>query len=200
MTVRPYRQTRRAEAAAATRRGVVYAGRAQLLSGDRFTIEAVARRAGVSRVTVYNLFGDRDRLREAIYDDLATTGGLDRIPEAFAAASPADGIARLVEIFCGFYAAHRTILRRLNALAALAAGSGQRPLGRNRRRRHILSLLVGRAAARPEHEGLDVEAATGRLLALTSFEFYDQLAACDPGTPPASVIRPLALALLARKP
>lgn len=197
MASRPYRQTRRAESAAATRQRITEAGRAQLLAGSGFTIDAIARRAGVSRVTVYNVFGDRERLREAVFDDLAATGGLSRIPTAFEAEDPVDGIGRLVDVFCGFYRTHRMLLRRLNALAALEAGTGERRPGRNRRRRHILTVLLGRAAALPGRSGIDVDALAGQLLALTSFELYDQLATSDPGRPPEGVIRRLASSLLA---
>ena len=63
---------------------IVAAAREELLSERRFTLEGVAGRAQGSRVTVYAQFGDRDTLLEAVYDDLAASGGLLRIPEAFA--------------------------------------------------------------------------------------------------------------------
>jgi AcrR family transcriptional regulator len=200
MEKRPYRQTRRAEAAEATRQRILGAARDQLVSGEDFTIEAVAGRAGVSRVTVYSQFGSRDALREAVYDHLAETGGLTEIPTAFAQTDPIEGIGRLIDIFCGFYATHRIVLRRLNALAALAAGAGERSPGRNRRRRHILSVLLSRTAELPEHRGLDVEETAGVLQALTSFEFYDRLADEMGEAGSARHVRELALAVLGASP
>jgi AcrR family transcriptional regulator len=193
---RPYRQTRRAATTAATRERVLEAAREQLLGDEPFTINAVSRRAGVARVTVYDQFGDRDRLREAVFDHLATTGGLTRIPSAFAATDPAEGIGRLAEVFCDFYATHRTVIRRLHALSALRAGDGELPGDRNRRRRHILVVLLRRLARLPQFQGLDVEGTAITLHALTSFEFYDQLASSDPRTPPAMRIRLLIAAVL----
>ncbi|MBV9279731.1 MAG: TetR/AcrR family transcriptional regulator [Chloroflexi bacterium] len=196
MEKRPYRQTRRAEATEATRQRILAAARDQLVSGEDFTIEAVADCAGVSRVTVYAQFGSRDALREAVYDHLAATGGLDATPSIFAEPDPIQGIDRLIDIFCGFYTTHRFVLRRLNALAALAAGDGDRPPDRNRRRRHILTVLLSHVAQLPAYRGLDVESAAGVLQALTSFEFYDRLA--DETTEDETVrcIRQLALVAL----
>lgn len=176
MSTRPYRQTRRAESTEATRRRILEAARDQLVSGERFTIDAVARRAGVSRPTVYAGFTDGAQLREAVFDDLATSGGLGEIPSAFTAEDPVAGVRRLAEVFCGFYRTHRVVLRRLNALAALAAGAGRRPPGRNRRRRGILTRLLQRVASSPGRPAPDVDALVPVLHALTSFEFFDQLA------------------------
>lgn len=196
MEKRPYHQTSRADAAEATRRHILDAARDQLTSGEDFTIGAVAARASVSRVTVYTQFGNRDALREAVFDHLAETGGLTDIPSIFAEADPLAGIGRLIDVFCDFYASHRTVLRRLNAFAALAAGDRERPPDRNLRRRQILTILLARAAELPQYRGLDVEATSAVLQALTSFEFYDQLAGEMAGADLSGYIRRLAAALL----
>jgi AcrR family transcriptional regulator len=196
MGKRPYNQTLRAEAVEATRQRILAAARDQLVSGEDFAIEAVAGRAGVSRVTVYAQFGNRDALREAVYDHLAETGGLDAIPSAFAEPDPVEGIGRVIDVFCGFYATHRLVLRRLNALAALATGDGEQHQGRNRRRRHILTVLLSRVSQLPEYPELDVETAAGVLQALTSFVVYDRLADEIVEADVATYIRQLAAAAL----
>lgn len=197
MEKRPYRQTRRAQAVEATRRRILEAARDQLVSGDDFTVEAVAARAGVSRVTVYAQVGGRDALREAVFDHLGATGGLDDIPSAFSQTDPVEGIGRVADIFCGFYATHRLVLRRLHALAALAGGDGEGLGDRNARRRHILAALLTRVAGLPGYRGLDVERTAATLYALTSFAFYDQLAAGSAaGIDPAQRIRALAATVL----
>ena len=197
MGKRPYQQTRRAEASQATRQRILGAARDQLVSGDDFTVEAVAARAGVSRVTVYAQFGGRDALREAVFDYLGTTGGLAEIPSAFAQADPLEGIGRVIDIFCSFYATHRIVLRRLHALAALATGDGEHVADRNARRRQILTVLLTRVAQLPTHGRLDVQMTAATLHALTSFEFYDQLAANSAaGLDPAHSVRALAAAVL----
>jgi AcrR family transcriptional regulator len=197
MDKRPYRQSRRAEAAEATRRRILEAALEQLVSGDDFTVEAVATRAGVSRVTVYAQFGGRDVLREAVLDHIAATGGLGEIASAFTLADPLEGIGRVIDIFCRFYATHRTVLRRLHALAALSAGDGERPADRNARRQQILTVLLTRLVQLPAHRQLDIETTAATLQALTSFEFYDQLASASPaGVDPTHTIRALATAVL----
>src|SRR5580700_8990671 len=75
MPSRPYELKRRAASMEERRGRIVAAAREELISGGRFTLEAVAERAKVSRVTLYAQFGDRDALLEAVYDDLAASGG-----------------------------------------------------------------------------------------------------------------------------
>src|SRR5947209_17984365 len=71
-------------AAAATSRARVVAAAAALLRQDGgiagFSLEAVARAAGVTRLTVYNQFGSRRGLLEAVFDEIAARGGLTRLP------------------------------------------------------------------------------------------------------------------------
>jgi hypothetical protein len=110
----------------------------------------------------------------SVFDDLAHSGGLTNLPEAFTQADPVDGLERFVAIFCGFYSKHRLILRRLNALAVLgrgAAGHGDR----NPRRLQCLTVLLARIAAsgRAEAGSADVLQAVH---ALTSFAFFDEFA------------------------
>ncbi len=116
MPSRPYELKRRAAAMEERRGQIVAAAREELISGRRFTLEAVAARAKVSRVTVYAQFGDRDALLEAVYDDLAASGGLQRIPDVFSTEDPVDGLEVLATVFCHFYSLHRDVLRRLGAL------------------------------------------------------------------------------------
>jgi AcrR family transcriptional regulator len=172
---RPYQLQQRRVGMDATRARIVSAARTVLVSGARFSIDAVARQAGVARLTVYDRFETREGLLDSVFDDLAHSGGLTNLPEAFTQADPADALERFVAIFCGFYSKHRLILRRLNALAVLgrgAAGHGDR----NPRRLQGLTVLLARIAAsgRGEAGSADVLQA---VYALTSFAFFDEFAA-----------------------
>ena len=151
---------------------IVAAAREELLSERRFTLEGVAGRAQGSRVTVYAQFGDRDTLLEAVYDDLAASGGLLRIPEAFATADPAAALETLVQIFCHFYTVHRLVIQRLRALAVMSTGELSGHGARNARRRHIIEVLLQRS-------GADDDRLLNTLQALTSFAFVDELAGQD---------------------
>jgi AcrR family transcriptional regulator len=169
MPSRPYQLGRRAAAMNERRARIVAAAREELLSERRFTLDAVAERAGVSRVTLYALFGDRDTLLEAVYDDLAASGGLLGIPGAFAFSDYAIALETLVTIFCHFYSVHRALIRRLHALAAVGAGDLAGHSARNARRRNILAALLHRS-------GVDDDRLLDTLQALTSFAFIDELA------------------------
>jgi AcrR family transcriptional regulator len=155
------------------RRGrIVAAAREELLSARRFSLEAVAERAGVSRVTLYAQFGDRDALLEAVYDDLAASGGLQRIPEAFATEDLGTALEMVVGIFCHFYGVHRDVLRRLQALSVLSATEPSTHVARNARRRNLIQALLARA-------GIDDGHRVDALQALTSFAYVDELAGPD---------------------
>src|SRR5438034_816285 len=71
MSPRPYRLGQRQVAADETRSRILNAARAQLETEASFSIDAVARRADVARMTVYYQFGSRRGLLEALIDDLA---------------------------------------------------------------------------------------------------------------------------------
>jgi len=84
MASRTYRLGRRADSAAATRRRILDAGWAEIeLAGYRpASVEAIATRAGVTRVTVYRHFASRGELLEAIAWDQVGRAQLDRLDEA----------------------------------------------------------------------------------------------------------------------
>src|SRR6478672_4295525 len=92
MSPRPYQLGKRRDAAAATGARILAAARDVFASGDGltdFTVDAVARRAGVARMTVYYRFGSRDRLLAALFDDLAGRGRLgELLPAAFSRDDP----------------------------------------------------------------------------------------------------------------
>lgn len=84
MSTRPYRLGKRAETAAATRRRILDAGWAEVeLAGYRTaSIEAIATRANITRVTVYRHFPSRGELFEAIAWDRIGRVQLERLDTA----------------------------------------------------------------------------------------------------------------------
>ncbi len=143
----------------------------------RFTMEGVAERAGVSRLTVYYQFGSKADLLEALFDDLAGRGRMDRMPEAFQQADPLAGLERFIEVFCGFWATDPIALRRLRSWAALEPGFEQAGRGRDAWQREGLQVLVKRIRTQYGKPAADEEPAVIDLLhALLSPESYEKLA------------------------
>lgn len=142
-----------------------------------FTVERVAERAGVSRMTVYYQFGSKADLMEALFDHLAAKGRMDRLAEAFTQRDPLQGLATFIEVFCGFWASDRPGLRRLRGWAAVESDPGNGPQARDAWRREGLDVIVGRirdahgVPSAEEHAGV-----IDLLHTLTSFESYDNLA------------------------
>ena len=179
MTTRPYRGSVRAAATEQTRRRIVTAASAVLRAKGAagFSLESVAKEAGVTRLTVYNQFGSRQALLEAIFDDRAATSGLQRLFEAMADSDPRAGLRRLVEIFCAFWSLDPGSLAGLHAAASGDALFEASLRARNERRRKAISVLVGRLAERGDvdpNAGLDL---TDVAFVLTSFHSYAEIAA-----------------------
>jgi AcrR family transcriptional regulator len=187
MSPRSYRSPARENAAAETRARIIEAARA-VLSGQgaiTFTIERIAEAADVARMTVYNQFGSKRCLIEALSDDLAERGGIGRLPEAFSAGDALTGLQILIEVFTGFWERERQLLGRLRAVIALDPELSRS--NRDERRRQALAVVLCRLSdetGRPPPS--EVETATDLLLVLTSFEAYESLSA---GHDQQSVVR-----------
>src|ERR1700689_1157233 len=177
MSPRLYRSSRRRVTTEQTRERLLKAASAMLAGRDGISLDAVAKRAGVTRLTVYNQFGSRRALLEAVFDDMAERGGLHRLGEAMASPDPQAALQRIVVIFCDFWSIHRGALWRLHAATATDPEFEQSLSARNLRRRHLLSVLVNRiiegGARRPKVaiELIDV------LFALTGVAFFWELTA-----------------------
>src|SRR3989442_15716447 len=117
MTPRPYRLGRRQAAVDRTRARILTAARALLVARGNtdFSIEAVARRARVTRATVYQRFGARPKLPEALFDDLALRGGVRGPGAALRRPGPREAPARFISPLRRFWTAHRGVPPRLLA-------------------------------------------------------------------------------------
>jgi AcrR family transcriptional regulator len=180
---RRYRSAVRAAAADEKRARVVAAGEALLNAGHggaAFSLDAVARRAGVTRLTVYHQFKSKRGLLEAIFDETARRGGLHELQGVLEEPDLRRALERYVAIFCRFWAMHARLFPKLGAVArldpAIAKSLGQRV----ERRRHVLQTLIGRAPIRA-----DVQRLVDVLFAVTGFEMFDILSVN--GRDPAAV-------------
>ncbi len=181
MSPRPYRMGKRTAATAQTRRRVLRAARDLLAARggpDRFSIDAVARRAGVARMTVYHQFGSRRGLLEALFDSFAVGGRLpERLAAAFQRPDPHDTLAGVIGAFAEFWEAGRAGIRRVRALGVLDPELGEAIEARNQRRREVARAVVQRLSERYGRPARDQRAQAEELLhTLTSFETFDTLA------------------------
>jgi AcrR family transcriptional regulator len=153
---------------------MIEAGR-KLLSGGKgvpaFSIDAVAREAGVTRATVYNQFESKQGLLTAVFDTIAREGGLFDLPQVFSEADPNKALRRVVAIFAAFWRMHAQALPKFAAFGQLDAEIGAVLNERSERRRKLLTAIVERM--QPVHSPADL---VDVLFALTSAEFYRQLA------------------------
>jgi AcrR family transcriptional regulator len=176
MSPRPYRLGQRQLLTDETRAKILDAARQQLETESSFSIDAVARRADVARMTVYYQFGSKRGLLEALFDTLAARGGLRGLPSAFQQADPRVALEGLVDVFAGFWSSDRLVLRRLRAMAALDPELDEVLRERNEGRRQGLRVIVSRLELPGEGKGKAASDLVDVLFALTSFENFDVLA------------------------
>ena len=189
MCPRSYQLGRRRAAAEVTRTRILDAARA-LLGGKGdpadFSMEAVAGKAGVSRMTVYNQFRSESGLLESLADHVARRGGMDRLREAFLEPRPDEAVRRFVATFVAFWASDRILLRRLRALGVLFPALYKGIRDRDEWRREAARNLARKVGVRPRAgEGPGEDARISLLFSMTSFETFDGL--CDDKRPPELV-------------
>jgi AcrR family transcriptional regulator len=195
LTVRSYQLGRRRERADRTRARLVAAARRTLMTREglaNFSLEAVARRAGVTRLTVYHQFGSKVGLLEAVYDDLARRGRIaERLAAAFQVPEPGACLNAVVAAFVEFWNSERVVIRRLRSMAVLDP-SFKGATDRDTRRRAAMANALQRLRM---NNPAAVEECASVLTMLTSFEAFDALAA-DGNQPdlPALIARLQALA------
>lgn len=146
------------------------------------SMDAVAKAAGVTRLTVYNQFQSRRGLLEAVFDKIAGDGGLGRIAEAMTATDPGAAIDRLVEIFCDFWS-HDEAIGRLSEAAASDPEFSQAIAERVERRRKSLTVLVERAFSKGE-PAKSKRDAVDLIFTLTSYPTFAML---SPGRSPEAI-------------
>ena len=170
---KPYRSDLRDAAADVTRARIVKAAR-RLLTGGKdlpaFSLDAVAREAGVTRLTVYNQFESKRGLLEAVFDDIAERGGLFELRSVLADTDAMSSLRGIVAVFCRFWASHDRALAKLAGMTKLDRDIAASLKQRTERRRGVLTVSVKRLPGVREADDLvDI------LFALTSFETFEAL-------------------------
>ncbi|MGI0053797.1 MAG: TetR/AcrR family transcriptional regulator [Thermoplasmata archaeon] len=189
MCPRKYDSHRRQAAVETTRARILEAARS-LIGGKgdlaEFSMELLARRAGVSRMTIYYQFHSRAELFVALADHLAERGGMHRVREAFQEPDPEKALRKLVSTFVEFWASDRVTLRRLRAMGIVFPKEAGPTRDRDAWRRSAVSqLLIAKFGPRVRGaRGMPAADLVDVLTSLTSFETFDELCT-EMRTPPA---------------
>lgn len=194
MGTRTYHQRQRAQSAEATRQRILDAARACLTATPlrAVSLERIAEQAGVARRTIYQIFGSRLGLFEALEQDLLLRGRFVDVQDAFNHQTDARQMLDLM-LPAGVRLLEReeAILRALYLQALIdpeAATLTQRiDEGRIGGMRYLAQLLMEQGYVRP---GL-TQAEVGDILALlTDFTTFDHLKT-RVGLSPEEIVRRL---------
>jgi AcrR family transcriptional regulator len=177
---RPYQPVERQKTVDAGRARIIAAATELLRAEDAesFSIEAVARRAGVARMTIYNQFESKAGLLEALFDSLVEGGAFGQMPDVFEERDPLLALDKFVGVFGRFWTTHRRVHRRLQAAAMQDVELATALTARNERRRRGIKELVRRVGkkARPPLPAGEI---VNVLFVLLSFRTFDALAGED---------------------
>ncbi|HXN77620.1 MAG TPA: TetR/AcrR family transcriptional regulator [Candidatus Dormibacteraeota bacterium] len=162
MSVREYRLGRRAPEIERTRARILAAARRLVAElGPETGVGKVAELAGVSRITVYNQFGSKARLLEALSAEL---GPSSRGVPAETAADPAVELRRRIEQACRAWAEDPVLYRRLLG----HRGDAEQPESDH----GLAERLARQDRLRP---GCSIREAEDVIGILTSFPVFDRL-------------------------
>ncbi|HEU5198001.1 MAG TPA: TetR/AcrR family transcriptional regulator [Ktedonobacterales bacterium] len=179
MSPRPYRLGQRQANTEQTRARILSAAREILMESrgfSGFSIDAVARQADVARMTVYHQFGSKIGLLEALFDSLASHGGMEQLAGAFQQADPLAALDEYIKVFGRFWGSDRLVTRRIRGLAALDPDFEQAVRSRDEWRRKGLRVIVGRLAEHYGRPAASLDEAVDMLYTLIGFECFDTLA------------------------
>jgi AcrR family transcriptional regulator len=179
VAIRKYEQRLRAEAAQQTRRRILDAvyERLRAAPSETVSVDRVARMAGVSRSTVYLIFGSRAGLFDALGADLLHRGGFEDMLRSATHPDARKGLRGAIRGVVTMYAAHRDVLRALHSMAQLnsdAVGGAVQRMERGRAdgMAYQAQRLREQAILRP---GVTADKAADLLWVLTSFDTFDLL-------------------------
>lgn len=177
---RSYRMVKRQAATEKNRERILAAARSLLLSEDfsEFSVEAVARNAGVTRLTVYHKFKSKAGLLEELYNYIARRGNIQELANVFRYGNdPLQHLHEFIRFFLNFWQSDRDVTRRLHGLGAIDSEIARGLRARNERRRNGVTVIVERyERSYLPLTPLERPTAIDTLHMLTSFETYDALA------------------------
>jgi AcrR family transcriptional regulator len=198
---RPYALGKRLELSQHKRASILAAAKTHLETKGllQFTMDSLAGESGVTRQTVHNLFGTKAAILEALFDQLASAGGMERMREVMQEPSADRILSRFVEVCTDFWRKERELIRRIHGIAAIDPEWSAAVNARNRRRQSAASRVIDLLGKENGEKVLnDRIQKIATLYALTSFEFFDSLSeSCGNAKEAAHLVHLLAKVSLA---
>src|SRR4051794_13108564 len=164
----------------ATRDRIISAVRELLEEGafHESTVEQVADRAGVARATVYQHFGSRLGLVDAMCETFDANPALLRLRETVELPDASAALEETIANTVRFWSSEDRVLRELYGVVAIdPAAQDLVDRQRSDRRGELTRLVANLAASGPLRPGMDEKRALELLLVLTSYESYRELTA-----------------------
>ena len=142
----PYQLKRRAQSVAQTRQRCIEAARHVIAERGlhRLTLARLPGQTGVSRPTVYQQFGSKLNLIDAVTRDLDQRGGYEQLVGALTIEDPVDSLFTSMRAGYGVYATDPELFRQLYGVAAGDPDVAQLMAMREVGRRNFVSQLVAR--------------------------------------------------------
>jgi len=141
------------------------------------SLDVLARRAGVTRRTVYNRFGSKLGLLNAVMDDLAQRANASGFTEIAKRGDSSAAAIELLRATCGLWSVNRPLHRRLVGLAAVDPDTASVLSEREARRRGPWLVVVSRLQAEDRLRDVSADSVLAAMLQLSSFPFFDGVAA-----------------------
>lgn len=144
----------------------------------RSSVEEIAELAGVSRATLYQHFGSRLGLVDAICQSFADNPSMSGIKESRELEDPGEAVAEMVRQAMRFWASEEALHRNLYGLATIDDAAGDFVRRQTSDRRSDVEQVLGRLREAGRLRGeISEKEALALLLLLTSFETYEELRA-----------------------
>lgn len=172
---RRYTQTRRAEAAAETRRRIIDATREALTDGPlrSVSLEEIVKRAGVARSTLHVIFGSRKDLLSAVARDALARGGFRALQRTFALRDARQALVASFHTSTAMYAREFAVSNALLSLAATDGDAAEAAALLNKNRREGMESLARRLDEQGYlGAGISREEAAEILWVLTAIETF----------------------------
>src|SRR5213595_2920765 len=176
-TIRPYRTRHRQQRSQGTRERITRAVRELLAEGTfhESTVEEVADRAGIARATLYQHFGSRLELVDAICDTFDANPALLTLRKSVELPDAQAALAETIANVVGFWSSEDAILSQLYGVAAIDPAAQDLVDRQRADRRSEMERLAGNLHRNGRLRDRTTARALTLLLVLTSYQTFHEL-------------------------